>query len=92
MGKQREASDSVRKLATLSQRRYVSPFDTALVYMGLGEKDDAFKWLHMALAQRCYELGSLKVDPRCDILRADPRWFSVINAVGLEGEPAPDPA
>jgi tetratricopeptide (TPR) repeat protein len=86
MGKRREALDVVQKLAALSQRRYVSPFDTALVYMGLAEKDEAFKWLHMALAQRCYEMVWLKVDPRCDIVRSDPRWFSVINAVGLEAE------
>jgi serine/threonine-protein kinase len=86
MGKRREALEVVQKLATLSQRRYVSPFDTALIYMGLGEKDKAFEWLDIALAQRCYEMVWLKVDPRWDVLRSDPRCISVINAIGLETE------
>lgn len=91
MGKRKEALDVVQELAALSQRRYVSPFDTALVYMGLGEKDKAFEWLYIALAQRCYEMVWLKVDPRWDVLRSDPRCLSVINAIGVEAESSAHP-
>ena len=84
MGRRREALEMVHELAALSQRRYVSPFDTALIYMALGEKEKAFEWLDVALAQRCYELTWLKVDPRWDSLRSDPRCLSAIHAIGLE--------
>jgi len=83
-GKREEALQTVKELSALSQRRYVSPFDTALVYMGLGENDRAFEWLAMALAQRCYEMVWLKVDPRWDVLRTDQRFRSLLNAIGLE--------
>jgi TolB-like protein/Flp pilus assembly protein TadD len=83
MGKHEEALHVVQELAAMAQRRYVSPFDTALVYMGLGEKDRAFEWLDKALAERCYEMVWLKVDPRWDVLRADPRFASMLNAIGL---------
>jgi len=52
--------------------------------MGLVEKDRAFEWLDKALAQRCYEMVWLKVDPRWDVLRSDPRFISILNAIGLE--------
>lgn len=84
MGKRREALEMIQELAAMSQRRYVSPFDTVLIYMGLGEKDKAFEWLDIALAQRSYEMTWLKVDPRWDFLRSDPRCLSVINAIGLD--------
>jgi serine/threonine-protein kinase len=86
LGKRQEALEVIQKLAAMAQRRYVSPFDTALVYIGLGETEKAIKWLHMALAQRCYEMVWLNVDPRWDAIRTDPRWLSVINAVGLDVE------
>jgi tetratricopeptide (TPR) repeat protein len=93
MGKRTEALEIVQELAALSLHRYVSPFDTALVYVGLVEKDRAFEWLDKALAQRCYEMVWLKVDPRWDVLRSDPRFISMLNAIGLEpAAPAPETA
>ena len=84
MGRTGEAREAIAELAALAERRYVAPFDTALIYMGLGERDRAFEWLDRALAERCYEMVWLKVDPRCDALRADPHFFSLLNAIGLE--------
>lgn len=83
MGKQDEAFEMVHKLADMSQHRYVSPFDMALIYKGLGAQDTAFEWLNIALAQRCYELVWLNADPRWDVVRPDPRWLSLIGAIGL---------
>lgn len=74
----------------MSERRYVSAFDTALIYMGLRDKDRAFQWLDKALAQRCYEMVWLKADPRWTVLRADPRFGSLLNAIGLERSNPPD--
>ena len=83
-GKRDEAARCVRDLVALSEKRYVAPFDIALIYMGLRENDRAFEWLAKSLAQRCYEMVWLKVDPRWDVLRADSRFAALLNAVGLE--------
>ncbi|MCC6862906.1 MAG: tetratricopeptide repeat protein, partial [Bryobacterales bacterium] len=89
-GKPDQALECIRELAALSERRYVSAFDTALIYMGLGDRDRAFRWLDKALAERCYEMVWLKADPRWTVLRADPRFNSLLNAIGLERGQTPD--
>jgi hypothetical protein len=43
-----EALNVLDKLTKLSSVRYISPFDVALVHMGLGNKDVAFEWLEKA--------------------------------------------
>jgi serine/threonine-protein kinase len=89
-GRRDQALRYVGELAALAERRYVSAFDTALIYMGLRDKDRAFQWLDKALAQRCYEMVWLKADPRWEVLRADPRFSSLLNAIGLERGSPPD--
>ena len=49
---QTEKEDSLAilvKLMKLSEVRYVSPFDVALVHIGIGETDAAFEWLEKSL-------------------------------------------
>lgn len=64
----------IDELTELGQERYVSPFDTAVIWLGLGEVNAAFEWLDRALRDHCYELLWLPVDPRWDALRTDPRY------------------
>ncbi|MEO7143180.1 MAG: tetratricopeptide repeat protein [Bryobacteraceae bacterium] len=74
--------DAHRALATLkefSQERYVSPFDSALVWLGLGESDRALEWLGRALQDHCYELLWLPVDPRWDALRTHARYQAIVQ-------------
>lgn len=52
---------------------YVSPFDIALIYTALGEKDTAFEWLNKAVAERSTFLVYSKWEPRLNPLHADPR-------------------
>jgi hypothetical protein len=53
------------------------------VYAGLGEKDEAFKALNEAYDDRSHWLVWLKLDPRWDGLRADPRFAQLIRRIGL---------
>jgi hypothetical protein len=56
----------------------------AIIYTGLGENEQAFVWLEKAYKQRDGWLASrLKVDPRLDSLRSDPRLADLIRRVGL---------
>jgi serine/threonine-protein kinase len=57
------------QLRELEESRYVSPFETALIRMGLGDLDEAMIWLRRAFEVRSYELVTLEVDPRYDPIR-----------------------
>ena len=74
----------LHQLQDLSQRRYISPHEMAMIYAGLGEKDQAFAWLEKAYADRVWRLPYLKVEPRFDNLRSDPRFADLVRRVGLE--------
>lgn len=49
-------------------------FSAALVYAGLREKDEAFRGLERAIELHAPKVGLVKVDPRFDRLRKDPRF------------------
>ncbi|HEY6190711.1 MAG TPA: protein kinase [Bacteroidota bacterium] len=55
-----------------------------LVYASLGEADLAFTWLEKSFEHKAESLASLKVDPKVDGLRNDPRFASLMRKVGLE--------
>ncbi|MGD0096168.1 MAG: tetratricopeptide repeat protein [Terracidiphilus sp.] len=61
----------------------VGRYEIALVYVGLGEKRDAFKWLEDAYRAHDVGLVYLKVDPCLDPLRSDPRFDDLLRRVGL---------
>jgi len=82
-GNRSDALETIAQMKEWSKDRYVSPHSVALVYAGLGENDQAFEWLQKALVVRSEHLGWLKVDPRMDPLRADPRFDAIVRRVGL---------
>jgi serine/threonine protein kinase/TolB-like protein/Flp pilus assembly protein TadD len=83
-GKRDEAEKVLSELKALSKQKYVSSFDVAVIYTGLGEKEQAFAWLEKAYKQRDGWLaGRLKVDPRLDSLRSDLRFADLLRRVGL---------
>ena len=61
----------------------VPAFYIVLVYAGLGEKDKAFEWLEQAYRDRSGSVRYLKVEPRLDPLRSDPRFSELMRRVGL---------
>jgi serine/threonine protein kinase/Tfp pilus assembly protein PilF len=57
----------------------------AMVYAALGENDIAFKWLEKSYERHEESLLSLKVDPKADRLRSDPRFIALLKRIGVEG-------
>ena len=72
-----------RRTASASKPRGPSPFQMAVVYVGLGDKDRAFEWLQRAADARAWELPMLKADPFFDPLRSDPRFAPLLDRLGL---------
>lgn len=82
-GKTSEAQHVLSELQDLQGRRYVSPYTVAAIYTGLGEKDQAFKWLEKAYEERDIWLMNLKVDPVFSKLRSDRRFPDLLARTGL---------
>ncbi|HTZ72970.1 MAG TPA: tetratricopeptide repeat protein [Candidatus Aquilonibacter sp.] len=73
-GKHKEAQHILKEMQSLSEKRYVSPFELASVHFALGQSDVGFEWLKKAFQDRCFELISINVDPRFDSIKSDPRF------------------
>jgi DNA-binding winged helix-turn-helix (wHTH) protein/TolB-like protein/Tfp pilus assembly protein PilF len=88
-GKTKEARQVLSDLHDLSEsreaesRRYVSPYTVAAIHAGLGDKDQAFKWLEQANEERDVWLMNLKVDPVFAKLRSDKRFQDLLTRAGL---------
>jgi TolB-like protein len=85
MGRKTEAREILAQLATAMKTRYVSGYSFAVIYLALGEKDQALDWLEKdAREQTGFEINFIKVDPYLDLLRGDPR-FEALAAKVLSG-------
>ena len=82
-GNREKARQALSDVRELSKRRYVSPFDTAVIYAGMGDKERTVEWLEKAFDDRSLEMIFLKVDPRFDRLHADPRFANLLRRMGL---------
>jgi len=71
-------------LKDLSRKRYVPPSNVALVYVGLGDQNEALVWLERACDERDVRLTILKVDPRWDSLRDNSRFVGILKRIGLQ--------
>ncbi len=79
-------SDALRILAELKRRKqhgYVAAASFVIVYLGLGENEQAFAWLEEAYKERSNMLQFVKVHPLFDPLRGDPRFVDLLHRVGL---------
>jgi tetratricopeptide (TPR) repeat protein len=61
----------------------LNSIDLANFYIALGEKDAAIRALNRAYDERSSDFRSLKVDPRFDPIRGDPRFQELYRTVGL---------
>ena len=90
-GKQRQARAVLHELQQLAQRWHLPPVQIAFVHLGLGEKDEAFRWLEQAFEQKSWELAFLQVEPWLDDLRSDPRFARMLKRMNFP-EPAHESA
>jgi eukaryotic-like serine/threonine-protein kinase len=83
-GSKTEAHKVLSHLQELSRHSFVAPYNVAIVYAGLGQKDQVFEWLDRAYQQRSYFLAVyLPTDSRLDSLHSDPRFAALKRRVGL---------
>jgi len=83
MGRTAETRVLLEKLLKLSKETSVPATHIALLYHALGENDEAFKWLERGIEQRDPKMAFLKVQPRWNNLRGDPRFQEIMKRVGF---------
>ena len=83
MGKRIEAQKILDQLKEMSKQTYVDSYFIAEVYTARGEQDRAFQELEKAYQEHSSWMVWLKVEPKFDPLRADPRFADLLRRVGL---------
>ncbi|MCK5346253.1 MAG: tetratricopeptide repeat protein, partial [Candidatus Heimdallarchaeota archaeon] len=82
-GKTEHANKALKKLLQLSDHRYVSAYDIALIYVGLRQNREALKWLAKAYEERAYLMVYLKVDPAMDPLRGKVKFEKILDKMAF---------
>ncbi len=78
-GRKRRALDAIQDLR---QRGPQASYQIALIYLGLGEKDQAMAWLEKAQQERVF-LDFVKTEPKLDPLRDDPRFQDLLRRMNF---------
>ena len=82
-GKKSEARRVLDELKQRFAQQYLPATSVALIYAGLGEKDQAFAWLDKAYEQRSFQMQWINLDARWDTLRSDPRFGDLMGRMGI---------
>ncbi|MGI8788905.1 MAG: protein kinase domain-containing protein [Pyrinomonadaceae bacterium] len=83
-GKRDEARNLINKLMQLSNERFIPAVHIALIYNGLGETDKALEWLEKAYEQHDPKMAFLKVEPKWNNLRNEPRFIDLMRRMNFE--------
>jgi hypothetical protein len=85
-GYEAEARDVLDRLLSEARAGYVSSYHVALVYLGLGQLDDFFVWLHRAYEERSVWMVWFHIVASLDPARSDPRFADLADRMGLPRE------
>jgi TolB-like protein/Tfp pilus assembly protein PilF len=82
-GKRDEAVKLLSELKQEAARGYVQGYTLALVYIGLGDKEEALNYLERHMSSRAETANSYAVAPELDVLRSEPRFKEMLKRMNL---------
>jgi tetratricopeptide (TPR) repeat protein len=85
-GNKEKALQLLDELNAASAEVYVAPISRVMVYLGIGDLENAFQWLEKAAEARDALLCYLKVGPIYDAIRDDPRYTDLLYRIGLAND------
>lgn len=90
-GRREQAENILLEIERLALRGLPFSSQVAGIHAALGDKQAALGWLERARSNHEGALVWLKIDPRFDSLRGDPRFAETLQRMGLAGDAAPAP-
>jgi serine/threonine-protein kinase len=82
-GNEVEARRLLKELIDARESRVVSSYGIASLYVSLGDIDEGFRWLDIAAREGASGLFMVRVHPRLDPIRNDPRYWPLVTKLGL---------
>jgi len=79
-GRKQEALAAIKQLGPQKDGPEISPYDLAVLYAALGDKDTAFAYLGKIVPRR-FNLAKLKFDPELDSLRGEARFDEIVKYI-----------
>ena len=84
IGKKDEAEKMLDQLDEIAKQRYVSPFQKALIFLGLEREDEAYEHFELAYKAREPFLAYFLLDWLPGPVRSDPRYIAIVKKMGLD--------
>ena len=82
-GKKAEALKMIDELKRRSKDTFIDPYNIGVIYIPLGDKDQAFAWLEKAYDEHSVPMIFQIVEPKFDTIRSDPRFLNLERRIGL---------
>lgn len=83
VGRTDEARAILKQVIEQRATNWVSAYEIAIVFCWLGEHDEAFQWLTLAEREHAVGFTFVRVDPRLEQLRSDPRFDELLSGTDL---------
>ena len=83
-GNEAEARRILAELIAARDTNVISAWGIAVLHASLGDVDEAFRWLEVAVQEQSPGLILLRVHPRLDSIRNDPRYRPLVRRLRLE--------
>jgi TolB-like protein/Flp pilus assembly protein TadD len=81
-GRKDEAQKILQQLRQIREQHYIPVYSLALVYLGLGDRNEALKCLEEGYRERDgFNIGPIRVDPLLTPLHGDPRFEALAEKI-----------
>ncbi len=84
MGRLEDARRVLNQRIEKSRQQYVTADSIAAVYVALGDKEEAFRWLERAFDEHSAPMFYLACHPIFRALRSDPRFADLLRRMGVD--------
>jgi TolB-like protein/Tfp pilus assembly protein PilF len=83
MGQLDKAKKILNELILLSKSQDISPFNLAILYFSLGNKEQGFNSLEKAYEVHELPLSEIRMYPELDEITSDPRFIDLLKKMGM---------
>ncbi|MCY7347508.1 MAG: tetratricopeptide repeat protein [Pyrinomonadaceae bacterium] len=83
-GNRERARATIEELKSFAAEKYIPAYNFALIYNGLGEREEALNYLEKSLQEREVQMSFIKIDTRWDDFRAESRFIELMRRMNFE--------